>query len=204
MKSTVGSATVLAAAILAFVGAASTAEACQGSSAQTILTRNQFRAQSKKRIPLSRLMSAMKAHTPPVAASASGQVPEPSINGLWSTGELMSDDTVVDTGFEMFSMGGTHVLNDPSPILEGNICLGVWTQVAPYTYVVNHPAYIYDDQGVNVTGTVSIYEKIVLDPGGDSFTESLKVVVRDLDGNALQTFDSQGVGLRVKAEDALK
>ena len=73
--------------------------------------------------------------------------------------------------------------------------------MAPYTYLINHPAYIYDDPGENVIGVAAIYEKVILDPGGHSFTETVKVIVTDLDGNVLHTFDGQEVGQRVKGED---
>ena len=196
--------TFMAAAILVSTGSAPTAEACQKT--ETALTRNQYRAHLKKRIPLSVFMAGVKHGQPndgasTAAAADPAATTEVPITGLWTTAALLPDGTVEDQGFEMFSFGGTHAINDPSPILAGNVCLGAWTQVAPYTYLINHPAYIYDDPGQNVVGMAKIYEKVVLDAGGDSFTEYVKVVVTDLDGNVLQTIDGQGVGKRVKGED---
>jgi hypothetical protein len=203
MKTRFGSAVTMTAAAILFMGAASTAEACDAGRGGAAT--NSLYQKTKRRMPLAAFMAKIKINQSGKITSADADAPatavEPSIAGLWSTA-FVEGDQAVDAGFEMFNTGGTHVLNDPSPILEGNVCLGAYTQIAPYTYVVNHPSYLYDDAGVQVIGIVAIYEKIVLDPSGDSFTEQAKVIVTDLDGNVLNTIEGQAVGKRVKADNA--
>ena len=193
--------TLFAAAALALTGAASTAQACQPNSQPSSAARSQYRA-PKLKMKLAAFMAGVKTQNMEGTRAADGNPSaEPSMAGLWQVA-LVNGNDVEDAGLEMFGMGGVHVLNDPSPILEGNVCLGAWTQTAPLTYVVNHPAYIYDDKGEEVIGVAAIYEKIVLDNGGDSFKAQIKVVAKDLMGNVIGGFEGQKVGKRVIASDA--
>ncbi len=187
------------AAALFLAGGATIVEACQ-IPAPAALNRSLYVKIAKRRIPLDAFLSGTGPARPAEPGDANPPV-EPSINGLWSTGALNDDGSVEDIGFELFGAGGTHVLNDPSPILEGNVCLGAYTQVAPYTYLINHPSYTYDDKGEQVTGMANIYEKVVLDPSGNTFKEYVKVVVTDVTGKVLATFESKAVGKRVKGDD---
>lgn len=186
-----------AAAMLVTTGAANV-WACQaGTDQQFGPSRNQYRA-SKKRIPLSAFLDGVQKSEG--KAATEGRAAEASITGLWQTVRV-DGNMVEDGGFEQFGMGGTHLLNDPAPILEGNVCLGTWTQTGPLTYVVNHPSYIYDEKGEEVIGLVNIYSKIVLDASGNTFHEEVKVVAKDVDGNLLGTFTGQKMGKRIVADD---
>lgn len=187
----------LVAATLLTSVASSNVWACQPGDQKISPYGNQYRA-FKKRMPLSAFLNGVPKSE--AKAATEGRAADPSITGLWQT-VLVEGDMAEDGGFEQFNMGGTHLLNDPSPILAGNVCLGAWTQTAPLTYVVNHPSYIYDDKGEEVIGMVSIYAKIVLDASGNTFHEEVKVVARDLEGNILGTFAGHKMGKRVIADD---
>ena len=183
------------ATVLILTGTASPALACQpGADAPG---RGQYRMPAK-RMPLSTFLASVK---PRVVAEAAPLAAEASIVGLWHTARVVGDQ-VEEAGFEQFGMGGVHVLNDPAPILEGNVCLGAWTQTAPLTYLVNHPAYVFDAKGEQVIGIAHIYSKIVVDAGGDSFKEDYKVIVQDLEGaTTFAVFEGKIVGKRIKGED---
>jgi len=125
---------------------------------------------------------------------------EPSITGMW-VGSDLSDGQPVDVYFEQFSADGLENLNDMSPLLEGNICYGTWLKTAPYTYVVNHPTFLYDDAGVNVVAIGYIKETVILDKGGKSFSGHVVFSAFDLSGNSFgPPFEGDFTGTRLEID----
>ena len=184
-----------------FLGLAATAVpsfACQYG--QQLTGQTQYRVPDK-RMPLSAFM-AKATKQPLPSADAVLPAADPSIVGLWRTA-FVEGDMAVEAGFEQFGMGGAHVLNDPSPILKGNVCLGAWAPAAaPNTFLLNHTAYAYNDMGEEVVGIVHIYSRIVVDAGGDTFNADYKVTVQDMEEKiTFATFEGKIVGKRVKTED---
>ena len=186
---------VLAGAVLFVTGAASTANAtCIPPTAQN---RNQYRT-VKKRVPLSVFMAKSSKKTAPAADGLPAA--EASIAGMWFSGSV-EDGEVLLNAFELWNSDGTQILNDQSPILAGNVCLGAWTKTGPLTYSLKHPSWIYDDRGEQVVGIAWLLEKIVLDPGGDRYTGDLRVEVTDLEGNVLDTLNFKLAAQRITADN---
>jgi hypothetical protein len=117
--------------------------------------------------------------------SPSGQSPT-SIVGLWSV-TFHSGGVVVDQAFDAWHSDGTEVLNDYTDPIEGNVCLGVWTQTGPQTYQLKHPSWTFDGSG-NLTGTAYILETITVGPGGNEYGGPYTISFFDLSGNPVGTF----------------
>ena len=139
------------------------------------------------------------------AAAAKSNADQPAaeadvtITGLWHT-QFIAGDMVVDEGFDLWHADGTEVLNDATPTLSGNVCLGTWTKTGALTYSLVHPSWIYDDAGVHVIGIVTIREKITLDPGGDRYNGTVTFDAVDLDGKSLDHEEAKVAATRIKVE----
>ena len=169
-------ATAFAVSTVFVIGASACAPTKSGSTASSI-------SSPQAQALLAKLHAQNKSVKPDLIALPQG---EPSIAGMWVGSDLM-DGQPVDVYFEQFSGDGLEILNDMSPILEGNICYGTYAKTAPYTYTVNHPTFLYDDAGVNVVAIGYIRETIVLDKTGQSFTGHVQFSSFDLAGNPLGT-----------------
>jgi hypothetical protein len=72
---------------------------------------------------------------PPAAQSQAAGVPAQSstpIVGLRNV-TFYSGGVIVDQAFDAWHSDGTEILNDFTDPIEGNVCLGVWTQTGPQT-----------------------------------------------------------------------
>ena len=114
---------------------------------------------------------------------------EPTIVGLWDT-KLMSDNRLVDEGFDQFHSDGTEILNDIPPPASGNVCLGVWAKTGPRSFKLKHPFWIFDPTTnyTTVIGRAIIVELITLDRRGQSYSGTFTFEFRDLLGNPLPGF----------------
>jgi len=126
---------------------------------ETALNRGPYRAHLKKRIPLSVSWRASKTPAPM-------ELPRPPRSSSHRRTSITdcgppppcARRTVEDEGFEMFGAGGTHVINDPSPILVGNVCLALDPGGSVHLSGQSS-SYAYDDLGENVIGLATIYER---------------------------------------------
>lgn len=109
---------------------------------------------------------------------------EPTIVGLWDV-KFISDNVVVDEGFDQYHSDGTEILNDTPPPATGNVCLGVYKTPATRSIKLRHPSWIYDPTNTFVIGRATILEQVNLDRGGNSFTGTFTIQFRDLDGNPI-------------------
>lgn len=84
----------------------------------------------------------------------------------------------IDAGYQQWHNDGTEMLNSGRPAANTNFCMGVWKQVGPRTYRLNHFAISYtqgpapDPQSgpTNVrTGPTSIVEEVTVSPDGKTF-----------------------------------
>jgi hypothetical protein len=129
---------------------------------------------------------------------------EPSIAGMW-TSTVVADGQALDIGFEQWTNGGLQVLNDMSPILAGNICYGTWVKIAPYTYKLNHPAFLYDDAWVNVICIGYIRATVTLDKSGKTYSGVSTFEGYDLAGDVLVPISSaELVGQRLGVDTTVR
>lgn len=120
-----------------------------------------------------------------------------TIVGLWDV-KFISDNVVVDEGFDQFHSDGTEILNDTPPPATGNVCLGIYKLPATTSIKLKHPSWIYDPTNTFVIGRATILEQINLDRGGRVFTGTFTIQFRDLDGNPIAPdFSGQLRGERI-------
>ena len=118
-------------------------------------------------MPVSR--PAMASVAALAAPGVSGITPAgpASIVGLWNI-TFFADGQPFDYGFDVFYADGNELLNDVTPTIEGNICVGVWQQIAPRTYTLKHVTWNFDTSG-NLSGSGVFYETLHLSKDGNSY-----------------------------------
>lgn len=118
-----------------------------------------------------------------------------SIVGMWSF-KFIANGTTVDWGYTQWHADGTEFLNSGgrAPATQ-NYCMGVWTQVAPGKYHLNHYALSYDSTGA-LNAKVKIKEDVTLAASGATYSGTFGIDVYDPTTNALL----QHVGGQVTAE----
>jgi hypothetical protein len=98
-----------------------------------------------------------------------------SIVGLWKIEFLAKNNTngipdgaLIDFGTAIWYSDGTEMMvsggRDPS---TGDVCMGVWEQVGPSTFKLNHVALAW--QPGSYLGPARITETVILDPSGSTF-----------------------------------
>ena len=107
------------------------------------------------------------------------------IVGLWkfemlskstpSNTNPMPDGTLIDFGTAAWHSDGTELMNSGirNPA-DGDFCQGVWDQVGPQTFVLNHYALAYTN-GV-YTGPANIRERVTVDDSGRHYSGSFTLV----------------------------
>ncbi len=105
---------------------------------------------------------------------------EPSIVGFWHF-KQMSGTNVFDAGYEQWHSDGTEIFNSGARRrITGNFCLGVWQQVGPRHYVLNHRAIGWAPGGTAPAYVAAILEDVTLSANGNSFSGNYIVTVYDL------------------------
>ena len=123
-----------------------------------------------------------------------------SIVGLWSATFLLGNGPdVFDVGFQQWHLGGTETMVDNAvPPSLGNVCVGVWQQIAPRTYRLRHMTFNWDDQGRS-TGTFLLVMTVVLDRHGRVYVGRYASDSFDLQGNVIPELHVEGLvkGVRI-------
>jgi len=102
-------------------------------------------------------------------------VEAPSIVGLW---QFKFAGFLPDWGTEAFHSDGTELLFSGGQNPEtGDVCQGVWRQVGPNTFTLNHIAMGWVAPGAGFGIRAHIHAIIRLDATGNSFTGTYKAAV---------------------------
>jgi hypothetical protein len=81
----------------------------------------------------------------------------------------MPDGTLVDFGTQAWHSDGTELLNSGSRNpADGNFCQGVWEQLGPYTFKLNHLPLAWG--GAAYIGPVKMNMVVSVDPSGNRFS----------------------------------
>lgn len=105
-----------------------------------------------------------------------------SIVGLWSF-RMTAGGQTADFGYQQWHSDGTELMNSGgrAPASE-NFCMGVWRQVAPSKYHLNHFALSYDPSSGALNARVNIKEDVMLDPTGRNYAGTFTIDVYDPSG----------------------
>jgi hypothetical protein len=110
------------------------------------------------------------------------------------------NNTEVDAGYSQWHSDGTEIMNSGghSPVTSA-FCLGVWSQIGPRTYKLNHIAIAWDATGSALVGPVSLLEEVTLAPDGNTFSGSFTTNAYTEAGNRLAHIQGEVTGTRVNA-----
>jgi hypothetical protein len=101
------------------------------------------------------------------------------IVGMWRFQLVAPNGAVVDDGYAQWHSDGTEIQNSGlhAPITS-NFCLGVWKQVGPRTYQLNHFPLAWEATGQSPANAIQITETVKLtDENHMTGTFTLKVYV---------------------------
>jgi hypothetical protein len=137
-----------------------------------------------------------------------------AITGLWKF-TFTSDGThpgppagaPVDAGFVTWHDDGTEIMNSGRSPASGSFCMGVWKQVGPKTYTLNHwalswiPEYIPGvtqswgevggpDSAFQPAGPGNIQELITLSRDGNTYTGKFTITSYVYDGKSVTDANS--------------
>jgi hypothetical protein len=135
----------------------------------------------------------------------------PMIVGMWHvklvaksvSGAPVPVGAEIDAGFQQWHSDGTEMLNSGRPAANSNFCMGVWEQVGPRTFKLNHFAISYtqgpapDAQSGptnTLVGPTSIVEEVTVSPNGNTYTGTFTITdykeIETSHGNSLSWQDT--------------
>lgn len=136
----------------------------------------------------------LPALTPAELGSAPPWRANPSIVGLWhviyTTGSG-SDSSTFNNTFDTWHADGTEFETAYLAPVGGDVCVGVWKQTDPRTFVLHHVGWLFspfDSNGnaTNLSGTATNYftldEIITVTPEGESYSGTFTFKIWTLDG----------------------
>jgi hypothetical protein len=107
---------------------------------------------------------------------------EPSIVGFWHF-KFFIGGNEIDAGNQVWHSDGTEILNSGlRPPIIGDFCLGVWEQVGPRHYRLNHRGLGWNDTGTAFQETDAFLFDVYLSPDGNSYTGTFTLNVYDEKG----------------------
>ena len=114
---------------------------------------------------------------------------------------------MIDDALVVWHSDGSEIMNSMRPPQDGNFCMGVWQQVGPFKYKLNHFAWFAKgfpngpgDQGTDIgpsVGPTQITEEITLSSDGLHFTGTFTLTAYDLNNAVMQTFTGTVSGTRI-------
>ena len=132
---------------------------------------------------------------------------QPSMVGMWhvvfiadgNAAPLPPDGTQLDNTLSQWHSDGTEVTLSSRPPATGDVCLGVWKQVGPRHYRLNHYGIAFDPSVDPNTprGFDNIRQDIILSRDGKTFTGKVTIDSYDASGNLLVEIKGDLVGTRV-------
>ena len=113
---------------------------------------------------------------------------QPSIVGFWHF-KQMDGMNLFDAGYDQWHSDGTEIYNSGgrAPATQA-FCMGVWQQIGPRHYFLNHRAIGWDSGGTTPAYVATVVEDVTLSPSGNTFSGSYIVKLYDLSGHFLQVY----------------
>lgn len=108
-----------------------------------------------------------------------------SVVGLWkfafvakgNTGPTAPPDGApIDAGYVTWHSDGTELMNSGRPPISGDFCMGVWKQIGPSTFKLNHFALAWDSTGTVFVGPANIRETVTVSPSRNSYSGTFTLI----------------------------
>jgi hypothetical protein len=148
-----------------------------------------FTTPTKSSLTVPRALFSERAAAPALDAEAGGG----TIVGLWNSEFLLGDGPDrYDQTFQTIHADGTEMMvSNGLPPALGNICVGIWKQVALRTFRIKHVTWNWDTQG-HFAGTFVMLVTLRLDRRGNSYTGTWTADSYDPDGTLLPQLHAEG------------
>jgi hypothetical protein len=116
-----------------------------------------------------------------------------SIVGLWTSEFLLGDGPArYDQTFQIIHADGTEMMvSNGLPPALGNVCVGIWKQVAPRTFRMKHMTWNWTTDG-GFAGTFLMTVTLRIDRRGTSYTGSWSADSYDPDGQLIPELHAEG------------
>jgi len=114
----------------------------------------------------------------------------PNVVGLWkvtftakgNTGAgAPPDGALIDAGYVVWHADGTELMNSGRPPMTQSFCMGVWKQIGPARYKLNHFALSWDPTGTVFVGPANILEEVTLDATGNHYSGAFTIIQYAID-----------------------
>lgn len=140
----------------------------------------------------------VQANDPVATAAASGwsdanagASPHAAIVGLWKVAfrakgnKDIPDGAPIDDGYATWHADGTELMNSGRPPMTGSFCMGVWKEVGPSKFRLNHIALSWDPTGTVFVGPTSIHESVTVGQHGNRYWGSFTITQYSTDGTTV-------------------
>jgi hypothetical protein len=120
------------------------------------------------------------------------------IVGMWRI-QFLDGTAVIDQGISQWHSDGTEFLNSSRNPETQSFCQGVWQNMGPGLYKLNHYAISWDQTNSTTTplGLASIRENVKLSKDGNSVTGTFVINQYDASGNNIGGVSGTIVGYRI-------
>jgi hypothetical protein len=129
----------------------------------------------------------------PSTSLGAGREASPIV-GLWTSEFLLGDGPArYDQTFQTIHADGTEMMvSNGLPPALGNVCVGIWKQIAPRTFRMKHMTWNWDANG-GFAGTFLMTVTLRLDRRGNSYTGTWVADSYDPDGELIPGLHAEGV-----------
>jgi hypothetical protein len=142
-------------------------------------------------------MPMLQAESEALEASSGSK---PSIVGLWAVTYTAGGEVFNET-FDTWHSDGTEFENAYLPVLNGNVCEGVWKCTGRYTVRLHHVGWTYDPvKGGLADGTFTLDQTNTIARNGGSYTGTFVFKTYDLKGKVIATVPGTIAAVRITVE----
>ena len=132
------------------------------------------------------------------AALEAATTSAPSIVGLWGVVYTAANGSVFNQAFDTWHADGTEFENAYMPVLNGNICEGVWKSTGALTVSLHHIGWTYDPvNGGVANGTFTVVQAVTVGKDGKSYSGTFTFTAFDMKGKLLATVPGTMVAQRI-------
>jgi hypothetical protein len=122
----------------------------------------------------------------------------PTIVGLWQLVYTADDGSTFLKSFKTWHADGTEFENAFLPPSAGNICFGVWKEVAHRTVRLHHVGLMFDANGIS--GTFTVDETDTVEPGGKTYKGTFDFKAFDPGGHRVAEVKGTTLGTRITVD----
>jgi hypothetical protein len=119
------------------------------------------------------------------------------------------DGTPIDSALIVWHSDGTEIMNSGRPPQDGDFCMGIWKNVGPNQYKVNHFAWLGNDttnapSGIgNPTGPTRLTEAVTVSADGNTLLGTFSLRATDTAGKTTAFIRGTITGTRITMETTI-